>query len=98
MTLERLQSLHALIGDAIKEICAGFREKNLDYPSLDKPFASDDSEELASSPRLTEASRTIIAASSQLIATVRSPFGTVCDNGMSVSHITVQVLGMKPDK
>ncbi|KAF9471449.1 S-adenosyl-L-methionine-dependent methyltransferase [Pholiota conissans] len=75
MTSQTLRSLASLITDSISKIELACATKNVKLPSLDEPF-SPQSEAPLMNPEISEAASIIIAAASQLIATVRpAPMG-----------------------
>lgn len=84
MTTHRLKALHLIIGDAITEIESRFHEKGLDYPSLDDSYERSPSQILSEDAEILGATNKIIAASDHLIASVRSPYGTICRATMAV--------------
>lgn len=86
-TLNSLHLLHNIIGDALNELDCAYRAKGLDYPSLEESGTVDEREQLALTPSLIAASDRIVAACDQLLATVRSPYASVCDAAMSVRRL-----------
>ncbi|KAJ7581450.1 S-adenosyl-L-methionine-dependent methyltransferase [Mycena floridula] len=65
-----LRALVTLISAQVETLESGYSKSQIFFPSLDEPFQPSP---LDFDPKLNEARRLIVAAASQLIATVRSP-------------------------
>ncbi|TFK47376.1 O-methyltransferase [Heliocybe sulcata] len=79
MTIQDLEDLRSILNDSIDRLKSQYQLKSLDFPSLDEPYRGDAAEALAASPEVSNVISTIVAASYQLLATVRTPFLSALD-------------------
>ena len=84
-TFQTLRQLHNIIGNALNDLESSFSAKNLDWPSLDKPFSPGPAESAVA--QCTETTNKIVAAAEQITATVRRPVFTLFDASMAVCGI-----------
>ncbi|KAF8521225.1 S-adenosyl-L-methionine-dependent methyltransferase [Hysterangium stoloniferum] len=80
-TFQTLRQLHNIIGSALDGLENNFREKNLDWPALDKPFIPGEEESAAA--LCAETTNKIVAAAEQITATVRGPSFSLFDASMA---------------
>ena len=69
-----LSALLSILTKSINTLESAYSEANLQYPSLDAPFAPTP---LDGNPELIQATRHAVAAAAQIIATIRVPIETV---------------------
>ena len=69
-----LSALLSILTKSINTLESTYSEANLQYPSLDAPFAPTP---LDGNPELIQATRHAVAAAAQIIATIRVPIETV---------------------
>lgn len=82
-SLEELHALVNLIKTSVDQIEKTYKSNKQPFPSLNGPF-NPPSEGLRMSPEVQQAGDILVAAASQLIATVRPPFTTTIVYGLSV--------------
>lgn len=81
-----MRLLGDLINASIDKIEARVADASVAFPSLDEPFnPGNEAESVLLDPEVLAATSHIIAAASQLIATVRHPAQSIIDDALSVS-------------
>lgn len=81
--IDSLRALHTIIGNALDDIEKVYQ--GVDFPSLDQPIKRDSPGELlASEPSVMDATKKIIAAAGQLVASVQAPTFGMIDSALRV--------------
>ena len=93
VTKSTLSLLRDIINNSIDVIESHLATKGATFPSLNDPFIpTSDAEAILLEPDVISATSHIIAAASQLVATVRHPAQTVIDDTLSVWQILLSSL------
>jgi hypothetical protein len=80
--------LRAVLNNSLDALEAAYGSKSVPFPSLDAPFVPNtDSELLSTDPDVSAIIDKIVAASYQLLCTVRHPFLNLADAASGVSHL-----------
>lgn len=80
MTFSDIRQLLRILTEAVDTLEADFKQKGLDFPSLDAPFSEGSPAELATgSEDAIKAANLIVGATAQLAATVRVPFANIME-------------------
>jgi len=95
MTFQSLHALQAIISEGLSDIEQIYRSPPhggpaLEFPSLDNPSdPASPSEKLTSHPKVIAAIARISSAATQLSASVRGPFSTLCNASTGVRFLRV---------
>lgn len=85
-SFDALRALHSIIGSALDDIQRVYQ--GTDFPLLDKPLDRESpSERLASDPSVVDATKKMIAAAGQLVASVQTPTFGIIDAALRVSTL-----------
>ncbi|EPQ51575.1 O-methyltransferase [Gloeophyllum trabeum ATCC 11539] len=79
MTIQDLKALGNIIQDSITKLEKHYKDRKLDFPSLDQPYTNDAADALTSDADVVAAVNNITAASYQLMSNVRPPFLNILD-------------------
>ncbi|KZT25591.1 O-methyltransferase [Neolentinus lepideus HHB14362 ss-1] len=79
MTIQDLKALGDIIQESITKLEKYYKDRKLDFPSLDEPFTNNAADALTSDADVVAAVNNITAASYQLMSNVRSPFLNIFD-------------------
>lgn len=89
MTLADIKRLRFILNNSLEALESAYESSSLDFPSLDGNYDENGKgEQLAMKDEVRETVDLVIAASYQLLSTVRHPFLTLADASSAVSTVS----------
>lgn len=83
--MQNIRLLRSILNESLDSLEAAYDSKLLNFPSLDEPYAPNTDEEiLAMAPEIQSIVDRTVAASYQLLCTVRHPFLNLADAASGV--------------
>ena len=83
--MQNIRLLRSILNESLDSLEAAYESKSLNFPSLDEPYApKTDGEKLATTAEIQSIIDRTVAASYQLLCTVRHPFLNLADAASGV--------------
>lgn len=83
--MQNIRLLRSILNESLDSLEAAYESKLLNFPSLDEPYVPNTDEEiLAMAPEIQSIVDKTVAASYQLLCTVRHPFLNLADAASGV--------------